>query len=850
MSGCCGQGPVIVSSGAAATPRVEVETVLLCDVQADGTVAATVMVEPIYDTSSGARVGTRIVDPVTGASYTPTGTLTVCGGQEGAVTVADVETWPLCVIDTSGTVLQHVRAEQVYDETGAASGPPRLVDAVTGLPVAIPGGATIGVCPEGQPCDSLTTPTATVGLCLADGTPIAVTVVRDCAGAVAQEGWINLATGTFSAGPPPAGTVACGDSRSVQVSGTFCDVDQASGDVLGLVLIEYTYAADGTIASVRLVDAVTGQTYTPTGTVTTCPVGVEQPEQDVVQLCDVQADGTSVPMIRDYRRDETGTVVGHTDYTLDGTPYTPTGTVGECGRELVCYQGTIDTLEDCTSGTLTPLPTPALPIASSTVAANPNNFTVTDLAASHDGSLSTWTTITLDGNGQAPGLVLRYDLAAPGDLGYLALRNQYGGIVTDNDGIGAATLTVYSAAGAVLWSGPLYAGNGGAEYVTTFGGILRGAAYFTLSDISRIAGTTLTTIGWRELTAVGPYRARITWDCPGQDLTAAVEGARPGLTYDGTTLVQSNGPHTLTFSSSAGSFDATLNTNNPAAWSALSVSDASPSTVLSGDGTLTLAASAATNGAQLRLGWLNPDGSVTDVNTGTVVDAPRLVPCGGGEAATCQDAETVTLCDTAPDGTVTTFLRRLVHDCTGTVTSATDTALDGVTPYAPTGTVGVCAADSCARQIVERCGCDDTTGDGLGDVQYTELWAVDPCNGGPPVLLGTYEDGDLTRPYSPASPVECTAAEALPGPLSTGVRNVTGTAVQDLAAAFPGLQSVSLTVLAGTVNVTMSDGAAVPVPAGASLTWSVEQASDTALAVASFAGASAAASYLLNWTFR
>lgn len=70
MSGCCGQGPVIVT-GAAATPRIDAEAVLLCDVLTDGTVAAVALVEPVYDTSTGERVSTRTVDPVTGAAYTP-----------------------------------------------------------------------------------------------------------------------------------------------------------------------------------------------------------------------------------------------------------------------------------------------------------------------------------------------------------------------------------------------------------------------------------------------------------------------------------------------------------------------------------------------------------------------------------------------------------------------------------------------------------------------------------------------------------------------------------------------------------------------------------------------------------
>ncbi|WP_055477585.1 hypothetical protein [Sphaerimonospora mesophila] len=267
MSGCCGQGPVIVT-GANATPRLDVEAIVLCDVLPDGSTAATVLVEPVYDASTGQRVGTRVVDPATGADYVPQGTLGPC-----------------------------------------ASG----------------GGGTV------SDCEQPTEPVATLGLCLPDGTPIAVTVVRDCAGVVAQTGWINLTTGAFSAGAPPTGVIACGDSRSIQVSGTFCDLNAATGEVLGLVLIEYSYAADGTISSVRLVDAVTGDTYTPTGFITMCPTGVEQPEQDLTPLCDTAGDGTITPFVRDYRRDLNGQIIGYSDYAIDGTPYTSTGTVGVCG---------------------------------------------------------------------------------------------------------------------------------------------------------------------------------------------------------------------------------------------------------------------------------------------------------------------------------------------------------------------------------------------------------------------------------------------------------------------------------------------------------------------------------------
>ncbi|WP_405893706.1 hypothetical protein OG272_15700 [Streptomyces sp. NBC_00104] len=192
---------------------------------------------------------------------------------------------------------------------------------------------TVGACAgDGSPCEEPTTPTATVGLCLADGTPIAVVITRDCTGLVTQDGWINLTTGTFSTGAPPAGAMACGDSRAFELAGILCDVDPATDEVLGLVLVEYEYNADGSLASVRLVDPATGTTYTLQGELRHCPTGTEQPDLDLTVLCDIAADGTVTEFVRDYRRDENGQITGHTDYTLDGQPYTPAGTVGVCAE--------------------------------------------------------------------------------------------------------------------------------------------------------------------------------------------------------------------------------------------------------------------------------------------------------------------------------------------------------------------------------------------------------------------------------------------------------------------------------------------------------------------------------------
>lgn len=182
-------------------------------------------------------------------------------------------------------------------------------------------------------CAEAMDPISTTGLCLSDGTPIAVVTRRNSvSGALVQDGWINLSTGAFTAGNPPVGTVACGDSRSIQVTGVFCDMTGST--VNELVLIEYSYNPDGTIASVRLVNATTGATHTVVGEITVCPTGTDtQPEQDTEILCDVNG-GVSTPFIRDYRRDATGAITATSNYTLAGAAYTPTGTVGVCSAAV------------------------------------------------------------------------------------------------------------------------------------------------------------------------------------------------------------------------------------------------------------------------------------------------------------------------------------------------------------------------------------------------------------------------------------------------------------------------------------------------------------------------------------
>lgn len=241
------------------------------------------------------------------------------------------ETVTLC--DDSGPFLRRysfLNGTATYEDVALDGQTPHVVS------------GTVGVCggtaDPGTECASPTTPAATLGLCLADGTPIAVLITRDCDGTTTQDGWLNLTTGAYSTGAPPAGAQACGDSRAFELAGLVCDVDPGTGDVLGLVLVEYEYNPDGSLASVRLVDPATGTTYTLQGELTMCPGGTASvADQDLTVLCDTLADGTVVEFVRDYRREPaSGQISGHTDYGLDGAPYTTAGTVGVCSATSSC----------------------------------------------------------------------------------------------------------------------------------------------------------------------------------------------------------------------------------------------------------------------------------------------------------------------------------------------------------------------------------------------------------------------------------------------------------------------------------------------------------------------------------
>lgn len=313
----------IASDGVRITPDswtvgecvVDINDVILCDRQEDGTTVSFLrkFVQTWSESETAQVITSRDFTLNTPTStYTVTGTVVNC-----AETVNTAQSVTLC--DNGAAGVQFLRN---YHKTGAeiTGFDDTTLDGVTPY---VPAGPVVA-CERDE--DFTTT-----GLCLGDGTPIGIVNRRTTAGVVVQDGWVNLLTGAFLVGPPPLGTTSCSVPQSIQTSDVLCDITTLSGEINGLVLIQYNYNPDGSIASTVLINATTGAPYgAPVGEITVCPTDIGQPDRDMQVLCDVQANGTVIPLVRDYVRNPSGVISGFADYLIDGTPYAATGTVGSC----------------------------------------------------------------------------------------------------------------------------------------------------------------------------------------------------------------------------------------------------------------------------------------------------------------------------------------------------------------------------------------------------------------------------------------------------------------------------------------------------------------------------------------
>ena len=146
------EAPVFVEICNPATQPVQVisETEQLGCVVVDGTVSGRVFFVPTFDVD-GNMIDNRMIMVSTDGTVTDP-YLDAWEECPGAGEMSDVELNYLCVIDTvTGNSIQPIIQEILYDSAGERIST-RIVDRVDGSPVALPGGTTIGVCPEEEVC--------------------------------------------------------------------------------------------------------------------------------------------------------------------------------------------------------------------------------------------------------------------------------------------------------------------------------------------------------------------------------------------------------------------------------------------------------------------------------------------------------------------------------------------------------------------------------------------------------------------------------------------------------------------------------------------------------------------------
>lgn len=757
-----------------------VQDVVLCDQGAANQPFLRKYIQSLSDTGIGQVNSFRDFVLDGGQTYTPVGPVGVCGGAD-----ADRET--VCWTQTSTGDTVHTGTIR-HDDSLPAPGWILFDQNQTPVLPTEPGLTFIS-------CADAMDPVATTGLCLADGTPIAVVVRRNSVtGTVSQDGWINLTTGAFTAGAPPVGVVACGSSQSIQVSGTFCSVDDTTGDVLALILIEYTYAADGSIESVRLVDATTGTTYVvPAGaTVTTCPTGTAQPEQDLEVLCDVNA-GVSTPFIRDYRRDENGTITATSDYTLAGAAYATTGTVSRCGSSDCETQQLCDVQEDVAAV----LPSTGVPTEQWQDLPNGVRW----MRRGNDGATP--------GGWYLAGTTLpeRFDFDRPVNVVY-SVR------FTDST---AAPLRIPAG-----WY--LDTINTGQHFWDPATRIIAPTASASLSGVSsfRIDAPT-TQLMIAPVTTVAPP---VGVNSQYGQITVTADVVTPFLR---TLCRDVNGTVTVS--------DTTLDGTTP--YTVLGTTERCPAGESSQAGatldseTVVLCDSAATPNRFLRTYIYNETGGVSGF-TDTTLAGDAFVPTGAvGVCATTVQTDTDFVEEILCDANGTSFIRLFrFNSTTGALISTTNTTLAGAA-FAPVGAVGLCA-DCCPVPIGEGC-------TSVGSGRYTAIRAangtvtlIDSVSGAA-VAAGNIvacPTDDVVRTLTAQARVLTNATPWTPG------ADVTGT-----------LTSLTVTGTGGLWDLVDANGTALTgLPAGLSLTWEAED--DNQIVPPQSVTPQAGATVVANWTLR
>lgn len=225
--------------------------------------------------------------------------------------------------------------------------------------------------------------------------------------------------------------------------------------------------------------------------------------------------------------------------------------------------------------------------------------------------------------------------------------NGYGTILNDGDGLGGLVVHFFDAANTLLGTQALPNVNSAAFHSAAL-------AFGSTDQVDRIEihigqkpfpGSNHANL--REIAPIWAYRSAADWRCFGRQVTATIdytgesiapavlEGnttsgammvAGAGITITPTNLIQTNGPHSMTFTSN-GPFEGTIITNQPGNFSSLTVSDSNPTITVTGNMNQTFDIDwdfPNMVGAAIRSAVLT-DGDLRDLATGAIVDPETVI---------------------------------------------------------------------------------------------------------------------------------------------------------------------------------------------------------------------------------
>lgn len=122
-------------------------------------------------------------------------------------------------------------------------------------------------------CDVLL---ATSGWCDQTGAPVDVLYVRDCATSALTISFVSPTTGSVVV--PALPLIACAGGDDFEQL-AICDVDPATGAVLGVYLVRTVYDPNTGTVTTTLVNVATGLPYVPTGVPRFCSEGIDTEQQ-------------------------------------------------------------------------------------------------------------------------------------------------------------------------------------------------------------------------------------------------------------------------------------------------------------------------------------------------------------------------------------------------------------------------------------------------------------------------------------------------------------------------------------------------------------------------------------------